>query len=697
MSFHLITHAVCAAVIATLIRKYLYISYQYEELEILYESCTNHIEGKQPGFKSHGTESNQFHNKYLEDETMEVRLGLGDNLNKFDNTKEMEYFDNLKTSGSDDYMTDELVNDYTGTQFTPRSEEKVSISKSDSKYILPSTSNTNPQHPEAIVNPSEVQEKQPVSESKVTSTPYTSVWCHGSSTKDRICHFHNLCYHTKHKDFIFFQDKNSFHENLPPERNFMNILDMSSVANHNLHYFSLTTLPSHAINNFTISWINPISLIFNRFKLDNVMHVLHDDIFPLHHTLKQISFNTNNSTNFITPSDSSLHEKFDIQLVAMDGLEEDEDSLSMYHIFSKHNLLTQEAIQQMSEMVCFNDAYVGISKLTTWYQYGFHEPQGPLDTSVTGFHIHQSINYILANIKSDCPLCNIGQYLVLVSRKNNRLIVNEMDLSVAVAQKIGLRVMSVSLETHSLEQIVNIVHHSKGIIGMHGSLLVTAAFLQPGSILIELFPFAINPSHYTPYKTLAELPNMGIVYKSWVNTHINNTQMHPDWSPALGGIQHLENQQEIMDQKEVPKHLCCDDPSWLFHIYQDTTVHIPEIIHLIQSALSKLESKSYTGNGNQLVPGTVSNIKCTIGDNTASISWNIPWNIQYLVQESLSYDLWFYHVKSNTTSSYILPNITSHSINSIIKNDDYLVWMRCKLNDVFGVFSEPVKCGIQSN
>jgi protein O-mannose beta-1,4-N-acetylglucosaminyltransferase len=64
-----------------------------------------------------------------------------------------------------------------------------------------------------------------------------------------------------------------------------------------------------------------------------------------------------------------------------------------------------------------------------------------------------------------------------------------------------VKVMTVSLETHSLSDIIPIIHSSRGVIGMHGSLLSLAGFLKQGSFLVELFPYAVNPEKYTPYRS----------------------------------------------------------------------------------------------------------------------------------------------------------------------------------------------------
>ena len=61
----------------------------------------------------------------------------------------------------------------------------------------------------------------------------------------------------------------------------------------------------------------------------------------------------------------------------------------------------------------------------------------------------------------------------------------------------------------------------------------------------------------------------------------------------MGGIAHLpiEEQQKIKDTKTVPPHICCEDPYWLFRIYQDTIVHTQEVEDIIESALKESSEK----------------------------------------------------------------------------------------------------------
>ena len=79
----------------------------------------------------------------------------------------------------------------------------------------------------------------------------------------------------------------------------MAFADMSGgVEGHGNHgfYFNFVDLPTEAVGklNLTSTILPDRLIIFKRFKPDNLMHVLHDDVLPLYFTL-QVCFSTNKS------------------------------------------------------------------------------------------------------------------------------------------------------------------------------------------------------------------------------------------------------------------------------------------------------------------------------------------------------------------------------------------------------------------
>ena len=66
-----------------------------------------------------------------------------------------------------------------------------------------------------------------------------------------------------------------------------------------------------------------------------------------------------------------------------------------------------------------------------------------------------------------------------------------------------------AIETHSMTELIAAVSRAKVLIGMHGSLLSLAMFLRPGSLLVELFPFARQPRALHPIQDPRGCPRNG--------------------------------------------------------------------------------------------------------------------------------------------------------------------------------------------
>ncbi|KAJ3333500.1 Protein O-linked-mannose beta-1,4-N-acetylglucosaminyltransferase 2, partial [Kappamyces sp. JEL0680] len=47
----------------------------------------------------------------------------------------------------------------------------------------------------------------------------------------------------------------------------------------------------------------------------------------------------------------------------------------------------------------------------------------------------------------------------------------------------------------------------------------------------------------------------------------------------------------VLNTTTVPRHKCCSSPYWLYRIYQDTKVNIPEVISTINDGLVESRTK----------------------------------------------------------------------------------------------------------
>lgn len=91
----------------------------------------------------------------------------------------------------------------------------------------------------------------------------------------------------------------------------------------------------------------------------------------------------------------------------------------------------------------------------------------------------------------------------------------------------------------------------------------------------------------------------------------------------------------------MPAHLCCRDSNWLYRIYQDTRVDLPELFATIEDGLADSLTHLSTSPQSfvQIRPGVVSNIRCKVRPPSLvdlpltnstqlvmDISWDEPWN-----------------------------------------------------------------------
>lgn len=519
----------------------------------------------------------------------------------------------------------------------------------------------------------------------------SSLFCTGHNKSTRICKFRYLCYHPVEDEYLFFHSPDTIIQGVPTDRFDPALLDMSSVEDHNTQYFNYVDYTGRASESFpNVTVFDDFSLIFHRFNPENIMHVVHDDLLPLYHTMRQFS------------QGMPLLD-LEFRLVLMEGWNKG-TYFDLYKLFTNKELILKKDLQKTNHLTCFRHGIIGISKYTTWYQYGFKEPQGALPhISLTGGYLQHFTGFIKKRLGLENALFHASDspYIVLCSREHNRLIINELDLSLAIARQFNKQVIRVSMATHSFIEQVQLISKASAMIGMHGSVLIMAMFLPPGASLIELFPFGINPKNYTPYRTMVELPGMNIIYISWRNEIEANTVTYPHEEPEVGGIDHLskEEQEDIVNTREVPSHLCCSNPYWLYRIYQDTVVDINSLLSVIESTEHKqkmLSKNQKPAPNHTLYPSKVNNITCQIPLKEAQpallLSWKPPINFLVFATGDVKYEVWIQEVGSNSYTAYILDMTEYIFEDNLKRNTQYNVWVRCIVNKIQGPFGKVAEC-----
>ncbi|XP_069586144.1 protein O-linked-mannose beta-1,4-N-acetylglucosaminyltransferase 2 [Ranitomeya imitator] len=513
----------------------------------------------------------------------------------------------------------------------------------------------------------------------------TKMVCMGKMHTDRVCRFESLCYSTEAEEFVFFHSNSSIMLPSLGSRRFQPaLLDLSSVDDHNTQYFNFIELPAAALKFMPKPVFVPdVALIMNRFNPDNLMHVFHDDLLPIFYTMQQFP-------------DLDL----DSRLFFMEGWVEG-SHFDLYKLMSNKLPLFKEQLKSLGRLLCFTKSYVGLTKITTWYQYGFVQPQGPkANILVSGNEIRHFAKFILGKLNVSTEQSASEDYIVLFSRTMDRLIVNEADLLLALAQEFQMKTITVSLEEHTFTDIVRLISNASMLVCMHGAQLVMSLFLPKGAAVVELFPYGVNPDHYTPYKTLATLPGMELQYVAWQNKEIANTITYPERPWEQGGIIHLDasEQERIKKSKEVPRHLCCRNPEWLFRIYQDTKVDVTSLIQAIRSVVKTKPGARKQKWANGLYPGKVRESRCQASSSEASVTklsvtWQIPWNLKYLKVRDVKYEVWIQEQGENTYMPHML-SYQNHTFSESIKpSTTYLVWIRCIFNKtLLGPFADVLVC-----
>lgn len=224
--------------------------------------------------------------------------------------------------------------------------------------------------------------------------------------------------------------------------------------------------------------------------------------------------------------------------------------------------LVSTAQAQKQTFILFRNAIVGVRKQANWYQYGYTEPQGPIaKKKVSGYWIRKFSNFLYSRLVvergmlengkdlviSSKPLSSLddnpnvdkahffpapkivssslpppplnpldGPTIVLFSRTLNRRITNEAQLIGELNEQFPeWPVTLVRLEETSTTVIARVLKRAKIAIGMHGSILILTIFMQPGSLVIEMFPYAVPSNNYTPFKTMALMDGMQLYYAAW--------------------------------------------------------------------------------------------------------------------------------------------------------------------------------------
>jgi len=367
--------------------------------------------------------------------------------------------------------------------------------------------------------------------------PPSSVWCFGQNRYERLCRFKNLCYLPAHDAFFITKANTTTLNNIPVKKQDA-LIDLTSLQDHSAFYFDYTEVSQSApeFRNHKVRYVEKPTFLMSRFHAGNIMHTLHDDVIGLYFVLKEFAYQG---------AAEDMYEPFSkdhyVQFLDQHGAGE---YANIFGFLTDNPILYRpDLVKDQNTITCYRDAVVGNSKQANWYHYGFGSPQGPIpNKTVDGTQVREVSNYLLhkAGLLSSpfggrvtSPPENVmtkkvktmfaeagvtsddQEVIVIFSRRRNRKLSNEKELAAELKEEFQLAVVYVRMEELTFLEQLAILQRTRVAIGMHGSILIMGMFLPENAILIELYPYAVPSENYTPYRKMASLPGMNLIYRAW--------------------------------------------------------------------------------------------------------------------------------------------------------------------------------------
>ena len=226
--------------------------------------------------------------------------------------------------------------------------------------------------------------------------------CTGDDVNTRTCRFQNLCWQPRTREYVFLHGPQSSLSGVPANRFDPAVATLGGLQDHNLLHFSFIDAPAAVVAEVLlqrggggegvpgrgITMVAGPSLLLFRFKPDNIFHGMHDDVVPALQTMwggvgkgaaggaarpfRAVLVDSWPSTAATRDTERVLVAITGGPLLRLADLSEPRDA------DTAGQQQQEEQQGQPPSLVCFEEAYVGIDKASTWYQYGFDKPQGPV-------------------------------------------------------------------------------------------------------------------------------------------------------------------------------------------------------------------------------------------------------------------------------------------------------------------------------
>lgn len=513
----------------------------------------------------------------------------------------------------------------------------------------------------------------------------SSVWCTGHNQSERICIAKNLC--LAGRQFIFFHDERRSVQ-LTGAEDGRPLQDLSTAAGHDGFSFELIQVNASAYSEFTagrpVRLLRRPTLLYARLKPDNLMHLLHDELLPLKATVQYVSMFTAEPVDLL-PFDEYASP----------------DELPLSRLFYEKTLGRYRLVRpaDAEEVTCFRSAFVGLRRDTVWYDYGFHSsqhvlPRDEAQKSAIRRFTREIRDQLLGAETEACT----ERHVTLIDRRHTRKILNQPQLIEQLEAHFKLTVIKLDLdldEPGHTEKMLRQLACSQALVGMHGAGLALAAFLPESAVLVELFPYGVDAGLLQPYRYLCEIYRLRYVH--WQNQLRENTVGHPEYEAHLGGLRELDARRrfEVLSTDEpLAPFRCCEEPRFLYRIYQDTLVDVDSLKHQLDSL--DAHQADGTTRSNKIAPGPVQRPACEPssenGQRSFRVSWQPPFNLDYYEHGPVAYQLLWQGTDAGPAYRHRTANLF-HQVQSPNESRPQLVWVNCVCDRREGAFNKvPLLC-----
>jgi protein O-mannose beta-1,4-N-acetylglucosaminyltransferase len=417
----------------------------------------------------------------------------------------------------------------------------------------------------------------------------------------------------------------------------------------------LTVKPVKDFDKFNVVRLaeRPVVLL-KRWQADNPMHLLHDELLPLHRTMERLCGG----------DAQRCYRRY--HLVILD----DGQPQLMNHLLQ----LAWEADVLFADdggflpkkphrLLCFDEALVGLDADAAWWNYGYSRSRRPLrgprneaDALLHPARLETYRNYLARRLAQFHSAFGLDYPDIVFLRSDFRRTVTNMDELKSIAKDeyrrvlgaVNVSVTELDFERHPGEHILRTLSKTRLIVGPHGPHMAATLIMPLNGAILELFPYGIKPADHTFVATMAAIRRL--LYSSVATERANASIPYPNRPPKLGGIAHLdrEERERILLMTDVGA-AAPDDPAYLYRVNQHTIIDADTFRLRLIELLTKMRDSPASPERVQpdfkewVVPGNVHSFVCKEMSPFRGIQlvWQPPANLGMLVTDptEIAYDV----------------------------------------------------------